>query len=218
MTKANNQTTSKVRVMLVDDHSGMRQALRTIIDSASGLTVVAEADSGAAAIQLLPQVNPDVVVMDGSMPTMNGVEATHRLKKRQPHLKIVALTLYEQTTYLEEMVAAGARGYVLKTGSPEHLIKAIETVATGGIYFDPAVPRQSRSQARSRSVTMKLSAKELEVAKLLASGRTNAEIGAALGLTASELEKHRLAVMKKMGLRSRAELVRVATLRRWLDP
>jgi two-component system response regulator NreC len=203
--------------MLVDDHSGMREALRTVINSEPDLTVVAEADGGRTALQLLARVKPDVVLMDGSMPEMNGIEATHRLKELQSDLKIIGLTLYEQTTYLEEMVAAGASGYILKTGAPANLIKAVRAVAAGDTYFDPLVPRRSRPAAEGRPASGDLSADELAVAKLLADGYTNMEVAAALGSTPAVVETHRTAAMKKLGLRSRAELVRVAAQRKWLD-
>jgi len=110
----------------------IREALRTIIDAEAGLVVVAEADGGRAAIDLFERNRPDVILMDGSMPEMNGIETTRRLKHLEPKVKIIGLTLYSQSTYLEEMVAVGASGYLVKTGSPENLINAIRVVDNGG--------------------------------------------------------------------------------------
>src|SRR5262245_49995695 len=115
--KENNRG-ALIRVMIVDDHELMRDALRTILSLESDLVFAGEAESGEAAIHLLPRSNPDVILMDGSMPGMTGMETTRRLRALQPDLKVIGLTLYEQTTYLEEMIEIGARGYVLKTGSP----------------------------------------------------------------------------------------------------
>ena len=212
------QTKEKIRVMLVDDHAGLREALRKIINLQPDLEVAAEASGGRAALQLLSDINPDVILMDGSMPEMNGIETTSRLRKLQPGVKIIGLTLYGESTYLEEMVAVGASGYLMKTGAPENVINAIRIVSKGGTYFDPAVPRrQQASVARGASATGELTARELAVAKLLSNGLTNAEIAVSLDLTIPVVEAHRTAALKKLGLRSRAGLVRVAAERHWLD-
>jgi DNA-binding NarL/FixJ family response regulator len=216
MRKRSNQTKQKIRVMLVDDHAVMREALRKIINAEGDLAVVAEADGGRAAIEVVGHTKPDIVLMDGSMPEMNGMEATRQLKQLQPSLKIIGLTLYEEAAYLEEMVAAGASGYVLKTGASMNVAKAIRTVAAGGNYFDKTVPCRSSSTSQDEPIVEELSAEELAVIKRLADGRTNVEIAADLELTLPVVESHRAAAMKKLGLRSRAELARVAALRNWL--
>lgn len=202
--------------MLVDDHAGMREALRTIINAEPDLIVVAEADGGRTALRMIGRTKPDVVLMDGSMPAMNGVEATRRLKQLQPTVKIIGLTLYEEVAYLEEMVAAGAEGYVLKTEAPTNVTKAIRAVAAGNTYFDKVVPRRSSAAAQEEPARDELNAEELAVVKRLADGWTNAEIADDLALTFPVVEKHRTDAMKKLGLRSRAELVRVAARRDWL--
>ena len=127
------QTKEKIRVMLVDDHDALREALRKIINLQPDLEVAAEASCGRDALQLLSHINPDVVLMDGSMPKMNGIETTRRLKQLQPKAKVIGLTLYGESTYLEEMVAVGASGYLMKTGAPEQVIKAIRIVSKGGM-------------------------------------------------------------------------------------
>jgi len=195
--------------MLVDDHSGMREALRKIINSEPDLTVVAEANGGRAALELLGRSKPDVVLMDGSMPEMNGIETTRQLKQLHSAVRIIGLTLYEEATYLEEMVAAGASGYMLKAGEPANVVKAIRAVAAGGTYFDKAVPRRSSAGMQNRPLLRQLTADEMAVMKLLADGQTNAEIAADLELALPVVERHRAAAMKKLGLRSRAELVRL---------
>jgi DNA-binding NarL/FixJ family response regulator len=215
--KKNPPRETKIRVMLVDDHPVMREALRAIITSEPDLAVVAEADGGRAAIDLLGHAKPDVILMDGSMPDMNGIETTRQLRQLQPDVKIIGLTLYEQTTYLEEMVEVGASGYVLKTGAPEDVTKAIRVVTAGGTYFDPSVRRRRVAAEQKRSATGKLTGDELAIAKLLADGQTNAEIAVSLGMTVPVVQAHRAAAMKKLGLRTRAELVRVAAERHWLD-
>ena len=215
--KNKNPPETKIRVMLVDDHPVMREALRVIITSEPDLAVVAEAGGGRAAIDLLGCAKPDVILMDGSMPEMNGMETTRRLKQLQPDVKIIGLTLYEQTTYLEEMAAVGASGYILKTGAPKNVINAIRVVTAGGTYFDPAVPRRRVAAEQQRSTTGELTADELAIAKLLADGQTNAEIAASLGWNVPAVEIHRTTLMKKLGLRTRAELVRVASQRHWVD-
>ena len=213
------QRPGKIRVMLVDDHALLREALRKVISLEPDLEVVAEAEGGRAALQLLPRINPDVILMDGSMPEMSGIETTRRIKRLQPKAKIVGLTLYSESTYLEEMVAAGASGYLIKTGAPENLINAIRIVNEGGTYFDPAVPRRrSTAAASAPSAIEELTAGELAVAKLIANGQTNSEIGGSLGLKLETVEAHRGAAMKKLGLRSRAGLVRIAAERNWLAP
>jgi len=218
MRKKHTAANKKIGVMLVDDHAALREALRKIINLQSDLKVTAEASGGRAAIQLLPRANPDVILMDGSMPEMNGIETTRRLKQLQPNAKIIGLTLYSESTYLEEMVASGASGYVMKTGAPEHVINAIRIVSKGGTYFDPDVPRRHRaSVARRAPANKKLTAREIAVAKLLSNGLTNAEIATSLGLDIPTVEAHRTAALKKLGLRSRAGLVRVAAERDWLD-
>jgi two-component system, NarL family, response regulator NreC len=213
----NQNRSGKIRVMIVDDHPVMRNALRTIISLESDFVVAAEAESGPAAIDSLARVQPDVVLMDGSMPEMSGMEAARRLRELRPDLKIIGLTLYEQTSYLEEMIAVGASGYVLKTGSPSDIVEAVRTVARGGTYFDPSIPRRASGATHEPTATAELTAQELAVAKCLANGRTKAEIAESLGKNLSEIEAGRKAAMAKLGLRSRAELVRVAKKSGWLE-
>jgi DNA-binding NarL/FixJ family response regulator len=203
--------------MLVDDHSGMRAALRTMINAEPDLVVVAEADGFKSAVELLGSEKPDVVLMDGSMPGMNGMDVTRLLIELQPSVRVIALTLYEELTYLEEMIAAGAKGYVLKTEAPVNLAKAIRAVAAGGTFFDNLIPRSSSATAPDELVHEKLNADELAIVKRLADGQTNIQIAADLKLALPVVEKHRNAAMKKLGLRSRVDLVRLAALRKWLD-
>jgi two-component system response regulator NreC len=217
MKKKKAPARTKIRVMVVDDHPLMRRALRTIINSEPDLVVAAEAGSGRAAIDLLERSRPDVVLMDGSMPEMNGMETTRQLKQLQPDVKVVGLTLYEQSSYLEEMISVGASGYVLKTGAPSDIIKALHAVNEGGTYFDRSIPRFSATPAQRSHVVVKLDADELAVARLLADGQTNGEIAASLGISLSLVEGRRTAAMQKLGLRSRAELVRLASERHWFD-
>jgi two-component system invasion response regulator UvrY len=214
MKKKKKQSKAKIRVLLVDDHAGMRDALRTFINSEPDLAVVAEAD-GNSAIDVFGRTTPDVVLMDGSMPGKNGIEVTHELRQLQPAVRVIGLTLYESSTYLEDMIAAGAKGYVSKTGAPTKVAEAIRAVAAGRTYFDKNIPRRSSASAHSQSVVDDLSADELAVLKRIANGQTNDEIASDLEVTLPVVERRRTAAMKKLNVRSRAELARVAAQRQW---
>ena len=214
MKKKRNQSEAKIRVLLVDDHAGMREALRTFINLQPDLAVVAEAD-GHSALDVFGRTTPDVVLMDGSMPGKNGIEVTHELRQLQPAVRVIALTLYESSTYLEDMIAAGAKGYVSKSGAPTNVAEAIRAVAAGGTYFDENIPRQSSASTQTQTVPDDLSADELAVLKRVANGQSNDEIAADLEVSMPVVEKRRTAAMKKLNVRSRAELARVAALRQW---
>ena len=215
MKKEKKQSEAKIRVLLVDDHAGMRDALRTFINSEPDLVVVAEAASGHAALDVFRSTTPDVVLMDGSMPGKNGIEVTRELRQFQPAVRIIGLTLYESSAYLEDMIAAGAKGYVLKTGAPTNVAEAIRAVAAGRTYFDENIPRRSSAPAQNQTVFDDLSVDELAVLKRVANGQTNDEIAAALEVSLPVVERRRSAAMKKLNVRSRAELARVAALRQW---
>jgi len=215
MKRKKKQSEAKIRVLLVDDHAGMRDAVRTFINSEPDLAVVGEADSGHAALDVFSRTTPDVVLMDGSMPGKNGIEVTYELRQLQPAVRIIGLTLYESSTYLEDMIAAGAKGYVSKTAAPTNIAEAIRAVAAGRTYFDENIPRRSSAPAHNQAVMDKLSEEEAAVVKRLADGQTNAEIAAALEVSLPVVERHRTAAMKKLNVRSRAELARVAALRQW---
>jgi two-component system invasion response regulator UvrY len=214
MKKKKKQSKAKIRVLLVDDHAGMRDALRTFINSEPDLAVVAEAD-GNSAIDVFGRTAPDVVLMDGSMPGKNGIEVTHELRQRQPAVRVIGLTLYESSTYLEDMIAAGAKGYVSKTGTPTNVAEAIRAVAAGKTYFDKNIPRRSSASAQNQTEVDDLSADELAVMKRIANGQTNDEIASDLEVTLPVVERLRTAAMKKLNVRSRAELARVAAQRQW---
>src|SRR5204862_7126482 len=137
--------------------------------------VVAEAD-GYSALDVFGRTAPDVVLMDGSMPGKNGIEATHQLIQLNPAVRVIGLTLYESSTYLEDMIAVGAKGYVSKTGAPTNIAEAIRAVAAGGTFFDKPIPRSSAAAAPHKPVHEKLNADELAIVKRLADGQTNIEI------------------------------------------
>ena len=214
MRKKRKQSEAKIRVLLVDDHAGMREALRRFINLQPDLSVVAEAD-GHSALDVFARTTPDVVLMDGSMPGKNGIEVTRELKQVDRAVKVIGLTLYESSAYLEDMIAAGAKGYVLKTGAATHVAEAIRAVAAGKTYFDESIPRQPSASAETQTVADDLSADELAVLKRVANGQTNDEIAAELEVTLPVVERRRTAAMKKLNVRSRAELARVAALRQW---
>ena len=215
MKKKKKQSETKIRVLLVDDHAGMRDALRTFINLQPDLAVVAEAANGHSALDVFRSAAPDVVLMDGSMPGMNGIETTHQLRQLQPAVRIIGLTLYESSTYLEDMIAAGAKGYVSKTGAPTNVAAAIRAVAAGRTYFDENIPRRSSASTQKQTVVDDLSADELAVLKRIANGQSNDEIASDLDVTLPVVERRRTAAMKKLNVRSRAELARVAALRQW---
>jgi DNA-binding NarL/FixJ family response regulator len=214
MRKKRKQSEAKIRVLLVDDHAGLRDALRRFINLQQDLSVVAEAD-GHSALEVFARTTPDVVLMDGSMPGKNGIEVTRELRLVDPAVKVIGLTLYESSAYLEDMVAAGAKGYVLKTGADTKVAEAIRAVAAGKTYFDESIPRQPSASAQTQTVAGDLSADELAVLKRVANGQTNDEIAAALELSLPVVERRRTAAMKRLNVRSRAELARVAALRQW---
>ena len=180
MRKKRKQSEAKIRVLLVDDHAGMREALRRFINLQPDLSVVAEAD-GHSALDVFVRTRPDVVLMDGSMPGKNGIEVTRELRQVDRAVKVIGLTLYESSAYLEDMIAAGAKGYVLKTGAATHVAEAIRAVAAGKTYFDESIPRRPSASAETQTVAGDLSADELAVLKRVANGQTNDEIAADVG-------------------------------------
>ena len=214
MRKKRKQSEAKIRVLLVDDHAGMREALRRFINLQPDLSVIAEAD-GHSALDVFIRTRPDVVLMDGSMPGKNGIEVTRELKQVDRAVKVIGLTLYESSAYLEDMIAAGAKGYVLKTGAATKVTEAIRAVAAGKTYFDESVPRQPSASAQTQTVADDLTADELAVLKRVANGQTNDEIAAELKVPLAVVERRRTAAMKRLNVRSRAELARVAALRQW---
>jgi DNA-binding NarL/FixJ family response regulator len=213
-----------LRILIADDHAIVRQGLRLLIDSQPDMEVVAEAAEGRAALDLADAVKPDVVVMDISMPRMNGLGATRILKQRQPAVAIVALTRHEDETYLEELLRAGASAYVLKQSPPADLIQAIRAVAAGGIYLDRAMTSRVADGLLARkgppdvapTGAKKPTERESEVLRLVAVGHSNVEIAARLDISVKTVEVHKTNAMRKLGLLGRVDVVRYGVLQGWL--
>jgi len=211
-----------LRILVADDHAIVRQGLKLLIDNQPDMEVIAEAADGKAALALAVAVKPDIVVMDISMPGMNGLIATRSLKQQQPDVMIVALTRHEDDTYLEELLRAGASAYVLKQSAPADFLKAIRAVAAGGIYLDPAMTSRvadglltGRVQVDSETST-KLTERESEVLRLVAMGHSNVEIAVRLGISVKTVEVHKANAMRKLGLTGRVDVIRYGVLQGWL--
>ncbi|HEV2864548.1 MAG TPA: response regulator transcription factor [Pyrinomonadaceae bacterium] len=214
---------SKLRIFVADDHQIVREGLKALINSQPDMQVVGEAEDGRAAWLLAKRLLPDVVVMDVSMPDMNGAEATERLRAECPQVKVLALTVYEDRGYLQQLLKAGASGYVLKRAVTEELVRAVRTVARGGSYVDPTLAgklvssyiRQDTGGGKQPGV--ELSEREEQVLRLAAWGYSNKEVGAKLQISVKTVETYKVRLMEKLNLRSRADMVRYALRQGWLQ-
>jgi DNA-binding NarL/FixJ family response regulator len=217
-----------IRLMLVDDHDIVRTGLRSYLETQSGIQVVADASSGAEALERAQETNPDVVVMDITMPEMDGLETTRRLKELCPDCHVLGLTVHTDKEYLFEMMAAGASGYLTKHSAAEELVSAVRAVAEGNVYLQPALARwlledyrrlSTKLESESRSLPTNaadkqgldaLSKRELQVLELIAEGYTNIQIGEKLGISPKTVARHRERIMRKLDLHSCTELVKFA--------
>jgi DNA-binding NarL/FixJ family response regulator len=209
---------AELRIFLADDHAVVREGLRSLVNGAPGMVVCGDAADGLAACEQIERLLPDVAVMDVSMPVLGGAEATARLKRSCPQVKVLALTVHEDRGYLHRLLEAGACGYVLKRAAAEELIHAIRAVAAGGTYLDPAIAgKVVGGFVRPRPAEGgELSEREIEVVRLTAAGHSNKEIAAQLELSVKTVESYKARSLEKLGLHSRADLVRYALQRGWL--
>ena len=214
---------SKLKILLVDDHKLIRDGLKMLVNVQPDMEVIGEAGDGLAACQQVKNSIPDVVVMDVLMPQMGGARATEWIKHEFPQMKIIALTAHEDRSYVNQLLEAGASGYMLKASSSEELINAIRVVAAGGIYLDPAVAgkvldsyRCGGKLTKGELRGAKLSQREEEVLRLIAAGFSNKEVAARLSISTKTVETHKARAMEKLGLCSRAAIVRYALDQGWL--
>lgn len=206
-----------IRVLIADDESLMRQAFRTIIDTADGFECVGEVRNGAQALHHVEMLNPDVVLMDLQMPEMDGVEATGRIVEKYPDVKILAVTAFSSEEYLIPALRAGAAGYLVKDTTPESMLSAIRSVYAGESVLSPAVSRKLVDRVMSQPAhggvstpRPELGERELEVVQYLANGLNNAEIAARLGYSEASVKLYLSRAMAKLNVRDRVQTLIVA--------
>lgn len=208
---------TKIRVLLAEDHETVREGLRLVLESQPDIEVVAEAANGRAALARAGALQPEVAVVDIAMPGLNGLAAARAMRLAAPATAIVALTRYGDDAYVEEMLAAGALGYVLKQSPSTELVNAIRSVAEGRPYLDSRLPRPwPRRGTRRERPQPAVSARERAVLRLTALGYSNKEIAARLDISVKTVEVHKANAMRKLGLHGRVDVVRYASLQGWL--
>ena len=208
---------TKYRVILADDHRLVRQGLTRILAQRADLEVVGEVGDGIALLKALPRLNPDLVILDLSMPNLRGMEAIPEIKRNRPDLKVLVLTMHRDQEYLNQAIAAGANGYLLKEDADKDLFFAIDVVLAGRIYVSKFLAEQSRSDwvALRRggdpgAAVDPLTVREREVLKLIAEGKSSKEIGTLLQISGRTVERHRANILDKLNVRSTVDLVRYA--------
>jgi two-component system, NarL family, response regulator NreC len=216
-----------ITVILVDDHDVVRTGLRSFLNTQEDVKVVAEARNGEEALLRADEMKPDLVIMDITMPGMDGLEATRQLKARSPECLVLALTVHEDKQYFMEMLAAGASGYITKQAAADDLVAAIRAVAAGQVYLQPALARwlldDYQRLAKQEQIQVKpsengeavvgleiLSKREREVLEMVGQGWNNQQIGEHLGLSPKTIARHRERIMNKLNMHSRTELVKFA--------
>lgn len=213
---------ASLRILLADDHGFIREGLKALISAQPDMEVIGEAVDGASAVREAQDCAPDIVVMDISMPGMNGTQATAAIRAACPSVRVLALSMHEDATYLRGLLEAGASGYVLKRSAPQDLIQALRHVAAGGVYLDPALAAKvmtgfvSNPSLRGEMAGAALSEREETVIRLVARGHTNREIAQRLELGIKTVESYRARAMEKLEISSRADLVRHAAAYGWL--
>ncbi len=208
----------KIKVLLADDHTVVRQGLKALLGAEPDIEIVGEAENGRQSIQMAKELQPDVIVMDIAMPSLNGLEATRQITRAQPKTKVIILSSYSDDEYVQQLTEAGAAGYLVKQTAANELLKAIREAQRGNAYFSPAIAKRLRDQCRdalSSGQPVKrrsdyLTTREAEVLQLIAEGRANKQIAAELCISIKTVEKHRQQVMNKLGIHDVAGLTRHA--------
>ena len=203
------------RVLITDDHAIVRTGLRTLLKTDASLELVAEASGGYEAIDLVEKTRPDVLLLDLSMPDLDGIAVTKKIKPRFPDVRILILTIHEDQAMLREAIRAGASGYILKRAAEGELISAIHVIMRGDMYIDPAMVRALLEETVSRpspqpETSEALTPREIDVLKYIVQGYTNRQIGEELNLSVRTVEGHRANLSGKLGLHSRVDLIRYA--------
>jgi DNA-binding NarL/FixJ family response regulator len=213
---------AKIRIVLADDHPIVLNGLRNLVAAESDLDLVGEATTGIEALRVIREQRPDVAVVDISMPELNGIMLSRRVSDEMPSVRLLVLTLHEDRAYLRQALDVGVRGYVLKRAAAENLVQAIRAVVFGGLYVDPAIannilkcaPRRNGRPADGGVPDLTL--REAEVLKLVALGFTNKEIAHRLDVSVKSAETYKARGVDKLGLKTRAALVRYASAQGWL--
>jgi DNA-binding NarL/FixJ family response regulator len=208
----------KIRVLLADDHTVVRQGLRALLAAEEDIDIVGEAENGRQAVQLVKKENPDVAVIDIAMPVLNGLEATRQITRTAPSTKVLILSSYSDDEYVQQLTEAGAAGYLVKQTAANDLLKAIREANRGNAFFSPSIAKRLRDQCREafsgtqpgRKRSDYLTTREAEVLQLIAEGRANKQIAAELCISIKTVEKHRQQVMNKLGIHDVAGLTRHA--------
>ena len=211
---------SRVRILLADDHTVVRQGLRKVLEERPDWVVVAEAGNGRDAVKQAEELKPDVAILDVAMPLLNGIEATRQIVKRSPGTRVLVLTMHADEAYVNQILKAGATGYLLKDSADVDLIQAVAAVSQGKSFFSPGVARLMLDdyvrQLADKGITDRyesLSEREREIFQLIAEGKANKEIAIILSISPSTVETHRARIMEKLDLHSAAEIVLYAVRR-----
>ncbi len=215
---------SKMRILIADDHVIVREGLRTLLEAQPDIEVVGEATDGEEVVNKTKEVQPDIVLMDITMPGMSGLEATYQIKQYNPDVKILVLTMHESDEYFFKMLEAGASGYFVKGGSSSELVSALRAVWNGDVFLYPTMAKKllndylDRVRAgQDKKYYDGLTNREREILKLIAEGHTNQEIAELLVLSTTTVQTHRAHIMTKLGLHSRTELIKYALQRGFIS-
>ena len=203
------------RILITDDHAIVRTGLRTLLTAEPGMELVGEASGGFEAIELAEKVRPEVLLLDLSMPDLDGIQVTRALKAKLPDLRILILTVHEDQALLREAIRAGASGYIVKRAAESELISAINVVMRGDMYVDPSLMRallvdSVPPASQPNNAAEQLTPREVQVLRLIVQGYTNRQVGAELNISVRTVEGHRANLAGKLGLQSRVDLVRYA--------
>lgn len=216
--------TTRARILLADDHEIVRKGLRTVLEERSDWEVCAEATSGREAVQLATETKPDVVVMDISMPELNGLEAARQIMKTLPRTEVLILTVHDSENLVQEVLDVGARGYLLKSDASDHLITAVESLLNRKPYLTSRVSEivldgyLTGREPLKGEPRRRLTPREREIVQLLAEGKSNKEVASTLNISVKTAETHRTNIMRKLDLHSISELVRYAVRNQIIQP
>jgi two-component system, NarL family, response regulator NreC len=211
-----------IRILLAEDHTTVREGLKLLIGNQPDMQVVADVGDGREAVETARRLKPDVVVMDITMPEMNGLQATRELTRACPQVRVLTLTRHSDDGFLQQLLRAGAAGYVLKQSAATELVRAVRMVAAGKSYLDPAITEKVMGnylgrRDRQRATPDDITEREAEVLRLIAWGHSNKEIAERCEISVKTVEAHKANCMRKLGLQSRVDIIRYAVLRGWLN-